>query len=116
MHAVDKDLRRDVDVRPFGFSSNLYSVRERGCGCVRPAGTAVLGDVLVTHVGQVVGAIDVVPNPGGGDVVGWHQSLPNVRLEILGERNVAWAIGVCDSWFSAYVAEKSRCCEILHFY
>ena len=38
-----------------------------------PAGTAVLRDVLVADVGDVIDTIDVVPVPLSGQVVDWLQ-------------------------------------------
>lgn len=38
-----------------------------------PTGTAVLGDVLVSNVGEIIHTVDVVPNPGvwKGDLGKW---------------------------------------------
>lgn len=44
----EKNLRRDIDVRPFCISCNLYSVGERWCGCEGPARSAVVRDVLIS--------------------------------------------------------------------
>lgn len=52
---------------------------------MRPAGTAVLRDVLVANVGQEVGVVDVVPDPGLGDVIDWSQGFSDVGFEIRGE-------------------------------
>jgi hypothetical protein len=60
-------LGRDVDVRPGSSPCNLYSVRKSRSGSVGPARSAVLGDVLVSNVGEVVGAINSVP-----DESFWH--------------------------------------------
>ena len=49
---------------------------------MRPAGAAILRDVLVANVGQEVGAVDVVPDPSFGDVVDWSQSFSDERFEI----------------------------------
>ena len=51
----------DVDVGPGGLSGDLDSVGENRGGGMGPARSTVLGNVLVPHVGQVVGIVDVVP-------------------------------------------------------
>mmetsp|Transcript_12625 Transcript_12625/g.21241 ORF Transcript_12625/g.21241 Transcript_12625/m.21241 type:complete len:592 (+) Transcript_12625:45-1820(+) len=61
--AGDEDLGGDVDVRPGSIPLDLDPVRESRGGGVGPAGTAVLGDVLVPDVGQVAGGVHVVPDP-----------------------------------------------------
>ena len=63
------DLRRDVDIGPGSLTGDLYTIRESRGGSVGPAGTAVLWDVLVAHVGQVAHILDIVPLPDGGEVV-----------------------------------------------
>jgi hypothetical protein len=64
----DDNLGRYVDVGPGSVTGNLDTVRERRGGGVGPAGTAVLGDVLVADVGKVVGAVDIVPEPLFGEI------------------------------------------------
>ena len=65
----NEHLRGDVDIGPGGLSSDLDSIGERRGRSVGPAGTAVGGDVLVAHVGQVVSALNVAPVPGLGNGV-----------------------------------------------
>ena len=79
---------------------------------MRPAGTAILRDVLVANVRQEVGVVDVVPDPGLGDVVDWSQGFSDIGFEIRGEGKVVWLLGVYES--GAYVAEKGSCCKVLH--
>mmetsp|Transcript_14441 Transcript_14441/g.22391 ORF Transcript_14441/g.22391 Transcript_14441/m.22391 type:complete len:297 (-) Transcript_14441:30-920(-) len=67
--AGDEDLGGDVDIGPLGVSGDLNSIGESGGGGVSPAGSAVGGDVLVSQVSEVVGAVHVVPDPLVGEVV-----------------------------------------------
>jgi hypothetical protein len=67
--ARDNDLGGDVDIGPGGIASDLDAIGEGRGGGVSPAGTAVLGNVLVADVGEVVGAVDVVPDDLLRDVV-----------------------------------------------
>lgn len=48
-----------------------------------PAGTAVLGNVLVADVGEIVSSVNVVPDPGFRDLVSWNQGRLDQGLEIL---------------------------------
>jgi len=59
----DEDLRREVDVRPSCSASDLDTVRKRRRGGVRPARAAVLREMLVAHVGEVVNTSNVSPVP-----------------------------------------------------
>ena len=58
-----------------------------------PARTAVLWDVLVADVGQVVGSIDVVPRPVGRYVIDWSKrcslitSVVCLTLDVMGRSN-----------------------------
>lgn len=56
-------MRSDVNVGPLSLSGDLDSVGEGRGGSLSPARTAVLGDMLVLQVSQVVNSVDVVPNP-----------------------------------------------------
>jgi hypothetical protein len=61
--ARDDNLRCDVNIWPLSISGNLYSVREcRGCR-LSPAGSAVEGKMLVLEVGEIVGIVNIVPDP-----------------------------------------------------
>ena len=60
-HVLAQDGRALLDVQ---------AVRERRGGTHGPAASAVHGDVLVAHGGEVVGAVDVGPGEVGGQVVG----------------------------------------------
>jgi hypothetical protein len=71
--------------------------------------------MLIANVGQEVGSVDVVPNPGIGDVVGWYQGFPDMGFEILRKGKAARTVGVSESWFGAYVAEHGCCCKELHY-
>jgi hypothetical protein len=57
----DKDLWGDVDVWPGSLSVDLNSIGKSRSGSMCPARTAVGRYVLVENVGQIVLAIDVVP-------------------------------------------------------
>jgi len=59
----DDYLRRDVDIGPSSLSGNLDSIRKGRGRSMSPARTAVLWNMLVSHVGQEVGAINVIPEP-----------------------------------------------------
>ena len=61
--ARDQNLWGQVDVGPGSVSGDLDTIGEDRGGSVGPAGTAVLGNVLVENVRQVVGVVDVVPDP-----------------------------------------------------
>jgi hypothetical protein len=64
----DDNLGRYVDIGPGSVTGDLDAIRESGGGGVGPAGTAVLGDVLVADIGKVVGVVDIVPEPLFGEV------------------------------------------------
>jgi hypothetical protein len=59
----DHDLGRDVDVWPGSLPCDLDSVRQRRCGGLSPAGSTVLGNMLVLDVGKIVDSVHVVPDP-----------------------------------------------------
>ena len=69
--ARDKNLWGDVDIGPSSLSGDLDSVREGGGGGMSPARSAVLWDVLVSNIGQVVDIINIVPNESLWDIVNW---------------------------------------------
>jgi hypothetical protein len=60
-------LGRDVNIWPGSISGDLDSVGERRSGSLGPAGAAVLGDVLVLDICEVVDAVDTVPHEGLGE-------------------------------------------------
>jgi hypothetical protein len=51
LFAGDEHLRGNVDVGPGSLACDFDTVGEGGRGGLRPAGAAVLGDVLVLDVG-----------------------------------------------------------------
>lgn len=55
-----------------------------------PAGTAVLGDVLIENVGQVVSVVDLVPNPLLGELNVPEGFSLNTLLE---SGYVGWVVG-----------------------
>jgi hypothetical protein len=59
----NQNLRSDIDIRPSCFSGDFDSVRESRSGSMGPARAAVLGDMLVPNVGEVIDSINIVPNP-----------------------------------------------------
>ena len=67
--ARNQHLRTQVDIWPLGFSSDLDSVTQCACGWECPAWPTVYGDVLVSLISQVIGAIDISP-----PIVGWEIS------------------------------------------
>jgi len=89
---VDKNLGSDVDVGPGGVSGDLDSVTEGGSGSVSPAGTTVLGDVLVTDVGEEVSSVDVVPDPLLGKVVDGLELRLDLVLNGFGEGDTAGVV------------------------
>jgi hypothetical protein len=58
-----------VDVGPGCVTVDLDAIRQRGGSSLGPAGTAVSRDVLVLNCGQIVGRIDVVPDPLLGKII-----------------------------------------------
>ena len=62
--AVKDELNGEVDVGTLvvGAVGDLDAVRERGHGAVRPARPAVLRDVLVEVLGEVIVTLDVGPD------------------------------------------------------
>ena len=66
-------MRGDVDVGPGGVPRDLDAVGENGGGGVGPARTAVLGNVLVPDVRQVVCLVDFIP-----EHLGWWRSVLGV--------------------------------------
>jgi hypothetical protein len=64
--AGEEDLRSDVDIGPAGVSHDLDTIRHGGGGSESPAGTAILGNMLVSGNGEVVGAVNVVPREVSG--------------------------------------------------
>lgn len=76
-----------------------------------PAGTAVLGDVLVENVSQVVGIVDVVPDP-----LLWElnvfKGFSNIILDKCGF--VRWVFNRYLSVSGRYDADKGGNCEGFH--
>ena len=68
--AWNDNLRGDVDIGPLSFSGNLYSVRYGWGGSLSPAWTAILGNMLVFQICEVIDIVNIVPNP-----VVWKSSL-----------------------------------------
>ena len=61
--AIQDVLDAQVDFVAGGISSNLDAISKRGQGSVRPATSAVLGDVLVQGMSSVTLSINVTPVP-----------------------------------------------------
>jgi len=57
-----QNLRSDVDFRPCSFPGYLNSVGEGGGSSLGPAGSAVLGHVLLSDGRQIVNSFYVVPS------------------------------------------------------
>ena len=66
--AVEEHLHGGQEVAGGVVLHELQAVGDGGDGTVRPAGAAVLGDVLVQVSGAVVDAAHVAPGEVGGDV------------------------------------------------
>ena len=111
----DDDLGGDVDIGPSSATGDLNAIGESAGGGVGPAGTAILGDVLVADVGQEVGAVDVVPEDLLGEVVGWDKWSLDLGCGAVDATFVAWVLGV-DIAGSAKSdnTQKSRDCESFH--
>ena len=90
----DKNLGSQVDIGPGGLTGTLDSIGKRGCGGVGPAGTAVLGDVLVADVGDHADTVDVVPDPLGGKVVDGHERGVDASLGSVNVTNMAGGVEV----------------------
>jgi len=67
LFAGEEDLGSDVDIGPDSLSHDLDTIRHGGGGSEGPAGTAILGDMLVSGNGEVVGTVDIVPGEVGGE-------------------------------------------------
>jgi len=113
--ARDDDLGSDVDIGPSSPTSDLDTIGESAGGGVSPAGTAILGYVLVADVGQEVGAVDVVPEELRRQVIGWDKRGLDLGCSAVDATLVAWVFGV-DIAGSAKSdnAQKSRDCESFH--
>lgn len=61
LFAGEEDLRGDVNIGPDSLSHDLDTIRHGGSGSKSPAGTAILGNMLVSGNGEVVGTVNVVP-------------------------------------------------------
>jgi len=91
--AGEEDLRCDVDIGPSGVSHDLDTIRHGRSGSESPAGTAILGNMLVSGEGEVVGAIDVVPGEVSGEsfprekrLGGFDQRRSFLMFNMAGER------------------------------
>mmetsp|Transcript_48609 Transcript_48609/g.66033 ORF Transcript_48609/g.66033 Transcript_48609/m.66033 type:complete len:266 (-) Transcript_48609:18-815(-) len=78
--ARDENLGSDVDIGPSSVSGNLDTIRHSRGGGVSPAGTTVLGNVLVSQVGQVVDAVNVIPKPLLRQSIDVLEGLSNILL------------------------------------
>jgi hypothetical protein len=94
--AGNQNLGSDVDIGPCSISGDLDSVTEGGSGSVGPAGTAVLGDVLVADVGEEVGTVNIVPDPLFGEL-GSGESGLDLVLNGFGEGETAGVVDVDES-------------------
>jgi hypothetical protein len=66
--ARQQDLRSQFKIGPLGLSGDLDSVSNGRGGGESPAGTAVLGNVLVSNESQIVDTVDIAPEPLVGDL------------------------------------------------
>jgi hypothetical protein len=80
LRARDKNLRSNVDIRPGSLSGDLNSIGESRGGGMSPAGSAILGNVLVSNVGKIGNSINVVPDVGLGEISNWLEGLSDVII------------------------------------
>lgn len=67
--AVQDPLDGEVDVVALALTCDFDAIGEGGDGAVGPAGSAVVGDVLVQMFGEVGFAVDVVPVEVVGNIL-----------------------------------------------
>jgi hypothetical protein len=70
LRAGQKNLRSQFEIGPLSLSGNLNSVSKSRGGGKGPAGTAVLGDMLVSHESEIVDTVGIVPKPLIGSLAG----------------------------------------------
>ena len=113
----DEDLRRNIDVGPSSLASNLNSVGEGRSSCVGPAGAAILRNVLVAHIRQVIDTVDVAPVPSFWNSVYWDERRMHPRLRDYIRLDTARLIGgysTRDSVGSG--SNKGYDCKLLHVF
>ena len=64
--AIENELDRKVDLFTLSLARNLDAIGESRDGTMSPARAAILRQMLVQRMGEVVGAIDVSPSEGLG--------------------------------------------------
>jgi hypothetical protein len=70
LRAGQKNLRSQFEIGPLSLSGDLNSVSKSRGGGKGPAGTAVLGNMLVSHKSEVVDTVSVIPKPLIGSLAG----------------------------------------------
>ena len=78
----DDDLRKNVDIRPISLSGDIDSIKKGKGRSMSPARTTVLWNMLVSHVGQVVNAVNVIPEPVRWEVLDMLEFLSDHILSI----------------------------------
>ena len=91
--AADEHLRSYVNIGPCSISHDFYSVWERGSGGVSPAGTTILGNMLVANVCEVVCSIYVAPLPVSGQSNSSYRS-SELEHHVLISWCTAWLVSV----------------------
>lgn len=80
-----------------------------------PAGTAVLRNMLVADVSDHADTVDVVPLPGGWQVVDGHNRGVDAGLGSVEVANTAWCVEADSTEGSeGNDAQKSGYCESFH--
>ena len=54
---------RDVNVGPLSVSGDLNAIRDGRCSGMSPARSAVLRNMLISQVSEIVSVVHIVPNP-----------------------------------------------------
>lgn len=75
-----------------------------------PARATILRNVLIANVSEIVSAVNVVPDPGLGDVVDGDQSFSDERFEVL--KKTLTTVGIGESGID--IADDGCCCEEFH--
>jgi hypothetical protein len=105
--AWDKNLGWDVNIGPLGLTSDFDSIGEGWGGSMSPTWSAVLRNMLVANVGQVVDSINVAPVPRLGEFLKHREFLSNVKCDVSGRNVAGCVVGDSFSVGSSY----HHCCE-----
>jgi len=112
--ARQQDLRSQFKIGPLSLSGDLDSVSNGRGGGESPAGSAVLGNVLVSDKGQIVDTIDITPEPlirDGTHVKGLKRSV-NLRRKFF-IRHVF--VSLVEGQGSAHKDGQENNSELVHY-